>query len=273
MVVTILIGLVVSRHKTSPSTKSTDSRGSYVALGDSVAAGVGLDEPSDSSACERSKQSYANQVATGLSYSLKNIACSGATIPAGIAGKQDVNNLLVDPQLTQLFALPTPKLVSLTIGANDANWTQVLGKCYTAECGSAEDSDLVTASLNTVSSSLNALLEQLQSHYTTNAPRVLVTGYYQVFPNNLSAGCTDLNGIDASELAWGKQFQATLNTTIQTAVAAHSIATYIPIDFSGHELCTTDPWVQGLSNKAPYHPTAEGQKALSKQIISALRAH
>jgi len=29
--------------------------------------------------------------------------------------------------------------------------------------------------------------------------------------------------------------------------------------FTGHELCTADPYVQGPSDRAPLHPTATGE--------------
>jgi hypothetical protein len=33
--------------------------------------------------------------------------------------------------------------------------------------------------------------------------------------------------------------------------------------FAGHELCTTDPWVQGPADHAPLHPNAAGELAIA----------
>jgi hypothetical protein len=33
--------------------------------------------------------------------------------------------------------------------------------------------------------------------------------------------------------------------------------------FTGHELCTTNPWVQGPSDPAPLHPNAAGELAIA----------
>ena len=107
-----------NNHKVD--TPRVATQGTYVALGDSVAAGVGLQYDSDSSACDRTNQAYPDVVAKRLNYKLSNVACSGATLPQGITGKQDVNELLVSPQLQQLFSMPKPKLITITIGANDA---------------------------------------------------------------------------------------------------------------------------------------------------------
>lgn len=245
------------------------SKGAYLALGDSVAAGVGLKYDSDSSACDRTNQAYPDLVANKLGYDLNNIACSGATLAQGILGDQDVNSLLVTSQLQQLFTKSNPKVITITIGANDVNWTGILKKCYISECGSTEDTAAVQARLATVTTNLQAMFGQIRQRYPASPPKIIVTGYYQVFPSTVRAGCTDLTGIDSSELAWGRQFQTNINNTVR-AVTKGSIATYLPIDFSGHELCTIDPWVQGLSDNQPYHPTAAGQAAIASQIISAL---
>jgi hypothetical protein len=34
-------------------------------------------------------------------------------------------------------------------------------------------------------------------------------------------------------------------------------------DFAGHQLCTPQPYVQGLGDAAPFHPTAAGQLAIA----------
>jgi lysophospholipase L1-like esterase len=255
--------------KTANKTSTPDQ--SYIALGDSVAAGVGLKNDSDSSACNRTNQAYSHQVAASFNYALTNIACSGATVPAGILGGQNVNELLVSPQLQQLFSRAKPKLISMTIGANDIGWTSIITKCYTGVCGSDSDSASVQANLAVVSANLKSTFSQIQSHYGPSSPMVIVTGYHQVFPQTVATGCTDLTGIDAGELNWGRQVQADINTTIKDAASGYIFVRYVPIDFTGHELCTTDSWVQGLSDSQPYHPTAAGQAAFAKEIITAVK--
>lgn len=267
-----LLGLAIWRNYPHKTAVTPASQQTYVALGDSVAAGVGLQGASDSSACDRTNQSYPNLVASSLHDTLANFACSGATLPAGILGSQNVNQLLVAPQLQQLFGHSKPNLITLTVGANDAHWTSIIAKCYTAVCGTAQDTAAVNASLNTVASNLRAALSQIQQHYRGIVPRVMLTGYHQVFPTALPASCTDLAGIDASELTWVRQLETNLNDTIRAAASGYSFATFAPINFSGHELCTANPWVQGLADKQPYHPNAAGQAAYAAQILSALKA-
>lgn len=268
-----VIALAVLQHRQSPKGTVSSISKTYVALGDSVAAGVGLNEDSDSSACNRTNQSYPNKVAAKLNYTLKNIACSGATLPEGVLGAQTVNQLAISPQLQQLFAAPKPSLISLTVGANDAQWTSVIAKCYTSECGTPEDAASVASNLAAVSTNVRTALAQIQTHYAQNVPRVLVTGYHQVFPAGNVENCSDLKGIDASELSWGRQLQASISDTLRDAAMGYSFVTFVPVDYTGHELCTTDSWVQGLNDKQPYHPTEAGQAAFASAILNTVQTH
>ena len=269
IVVSFVVGAVLL-HRTSHTQPSAQPSKLYVAMGDSVAAGVGLKNDSDSSACDRTNQSYPNLVASTLHYKLQNIACSGATLPSGILGTQAVNDLQVVPQAQQLFSGSKPSLVSITIGANDAHWTDILAKCYTTTCGTADDTAAVTASLQTVSTNLQTFLAQVKAKYPVNPPQVIVTGYHQVFPTTPIANCTDLTGIDTGELAWGRQLQTNISNSLEQATAGFSFAHFVPITFTGHELCTANPWVQGLLDKEPYHPTAAGQAEFAADIVKAL---
>jgi lysophospholipase L1-like esterase len=273
-IVGVVIVLVVrtavfgGHHKTT--TTVVVPRGSYVALGDSVAAGDGLEDASDSSACNRTDEAYPNLVASSLNFSLKSVACSGATLAAGILASQAVNDLQETPQVTQLFAQPKPKLITITIGANDTGWTSLLEKCYISTCGTAADSAAVQAELATVSTNLQTVLSDIKNQYGAQLPTVLVTGYYQVFPATATS-CADLTGIDASEQAFGRTLQSSISTTIQKVVSANNFAQFVPIDFSGHELCTAQPWVQGLNASAPYHPNDAGQAVIAQQVVAAYK--
>lgn len=261
-------GSLIKSNTSSKDSSPAPARDSYIALGDSVAAGVGLKTSSDYSACDRTNEAYPQKLSTQFNYNVTNLACSGATLTNGILGQQNVNQKLVTPQLDQLFTHSQPKLITLTIGANDANWTDLLTKCYTTTCGDAADNVQTQAQLTNITKNLSSTLQQISKRYGANSPQVVVTGYYQVFPS--MGTCADVSGIDASELAWGRKLQADISTAIKKSVDASSFATFAPLDFNGHELCATDPWVQGLNDKAPYHPTDAGQSAIAKQIKDAL---
>jgi lysophospholipase L1-like esterase len=271
IILLVLIVLVGFDHHTKSKTPVIPLR-HYVAMGDSVSAGIGLETYSDSSACDRTNQAYPNLVSSSLHLKLDNLSCSGATLQSGILGRQNVNDLLVAPQLGQLFRQPHPYLITLTIGANDVQWTTYITKCYTGTCGTAEDTSIINGLLNGVSINLKSTLSQIKSHYKKAAPDVIVTGYHQVFPTT-SATCSDLIGVNPTEISWVRQQQAKLNSTLSNVVSQYSFVKFAPVNFDGHELCSNNSWVQGLSDNNPYHPTDAGQKAFAKSVITSIKLY
>ena len=268
----VLIGLVtigVVSRQNKPKITNIPTH-NYVALGDSVAAGVGLKTDSDSSACNRTNQSYPNLIAQKMNFKINNLACSGATLASGILGEQEVNQLLLPAQLDQLYKLPFPSLITITIGANDVKWTTVINKCYTGVCGNFGDTEVVNQRIALVSENLRNSLIQIQTFYKKSPPHVVVSGYNQVFPVNV-IDCPDLTGIDQNEINWVHTQQVDLNKSISSTVGEFAFAKFASIDFTGHELCTTNSWVQGIADKQPYHPTEEGQMSFANQIVKIVR--
>jgi lysophospholipase L1-like esterase len=251
-------------HQKKPVTAAIVHK-KYVALGDSVAAGVGLMPDRDSSACGRTNQSYPYLISQKLQYDLNDFSCTGATISAGIVGGQVVNKLIETPQLDKLFESPKPDVITITIGANDADWTEFIGECYTARCGTPEDVAKFDSRLESVTSSLRDTLNKISEHYADNKPLVLVTGYYHVFPSP-GPNCTDLNGIDPGEMSFIRHQQEAISLAVKAAVTQSPSTRFVPLDFSGHELCNNTPWVQGIGDKQPYHPTAAGQAEIARLL-------
>ena len=270
--VTAFGSAIMPAKNTSRQTVVTANQGKYLALGDSVAAGVGLSDYSDASACDRTNQAYPFLVATKQHYNLTSVACSGAATEAGLNGSQTVNQLAESAQLDSLLSGERPELITITIGANDAHWISYIQKCYTSSCGSEADTVVVQQSINGAASNLASALTQIKAKYPTQPPRVLLTGYYKLFsPQPAADGCTELTGIDATELKSIAQLQASIDTAVQSSAAQYPFTTYVPINFTGHELCTDNPWIQGLTAKAPYHPTDSGQQAIAQQLIAVLK--
>lgn len=253
--------------KSNRSPAPVASHGTYVAMGDSVAAGVGLESYSDASACDRTQQSYPHGVASRLGFDLTSLACSGAATGPGILASQPVNDLDVTPQLEALYALAQPKVITLTIGANDLGWTELLARCYSSVCGTAADVAQVDARLAAMKLNLGKILGSLQQHYGASGPVVVVTGYYQIYPANFTA-CADATGVDVAEAQMIRSQQTKLNEALG-AVAAQENARFAPVDFAGHELCSAEPWIQGINAAAPFHPTDAGQEAYVAAVTRA----
>lgn len=250
---------------------ATSSYQHYVALGDSVAAGAGLPLASserEDTLCARSSQAYPYEVAAQLGTSVTQLACSGAKVDEGIYGKQSVSGPNLEPQLDRAFANGTPDLITVTIGANDARWAQFVRDCYTWRCGSDWDDARAAAYLTDLSIELNWMLTKINTLSDGQPPKVVLTGYFNPVAANQT--CSDLDGITQKEVAWLTEQHQALNEVIEYTAGWYHYAQYVPVDFSGHELCSSDPWVQGRADVAPIHPTAQGQRAIADAIVNAL---
>ena len=76
--------------------------------------------------------------------------------------------------------------------------------------------------------------------------------------------------ITSQEIAWVNNGVQQLNQLLQSVAQSHSqFVRFAPVDFTGHDICSTDPWVQGLTDSAPIHPTVNGQQAIANAIVRA----
>ncbi|WSL80875.1 SGNH/GDSL hydrolase family protein [Kitasatospora sp. NBC_01266] len=219
----------------------------YVALGDSYSAGVGAGNYDSSSGdCSRSYSSYPELWAGANSpSSFSFVACSGATTT-------DVLN-------SQLSALNSgTTLVSLTIGGNDAGFSNTMETCVldgTSSCLSA-----VSTAESYATNTLPGQLSQLYAAISAAAPnaRVVVMGYPELYevPGDCWFGISDTSRTAIDGAA------DTLDNVISKA-AANAGFTYADVRsaFGGHEICSDDEWLHSttLPIDESYHPTADGQ--------------
>jgi lysophospholipase L1-like esterase len=258
-----------------------------VVLGDSTAAGVGNAPPVDPTAldttCGRSRDAYASvlQSATGLR--VVNLACSSATLAQGVLGPQNEGATTIPPQLGVLKSLTSARAVVLSIGANDVGWSDFLQYCYgLPRCDDQASQRLFENRLDTFRLQYAQLLQQLSD--LPQHPKVIVTGYYDPFGDTF--GCPALRDPHApTVLSPGYGFGADpgqdnqkqkitekieplrshlalLNEILAKGAAAFGYVTVVP-SFTGHALCSDQPWVQALSERYPFHPNAAGELAIA----------
>ena len=244
----------------------------YVSLGDSVAAGAGLTPlPAATKVdetCDRSSESYPYQVAIALQSTVTQLACSGAKVDEGIYGRQARQGVRIPAQLDIAFAAQKPDIITATIGANDARWTQFIRQCYVTRCGTRFDEARAKVYRADLRIELTRMLGQIQIEGAGKPAQVYIGGYYDPLVN---LDCITSNRITAEELVWLKAQTASLNQAIQSVTPLFSFVTYVPIDFTGHELCSDEPWVQGMEAAAPIHPTATGQSAIAQAFVRSMQ--
>lgn len=265
----VIVVMVLMWRPDTPRTNPPEVKNSlYIALGDSVASGLGLATPGDSSGCGRTKEAYPYLLAARADYQLVHLACSGATLATGINSPQIAAGELVS-QREQLFQRE-PELITLGIGANDVAWLSLAARCLEVACGTEADKAAYERLLDeTIKLQLREALETIDRRYGERT-KLLVIGYYQVFPPS-GTNCTDTGGLDDRGLNWARELRARLNDAVSEVVTETGVGTYVDINFDGHELCTAEPWIQGLSDPAAYHANAAGQRAIAEQIGKALR--
>ena len=263
LILALVIGAIFT-FRPKPKTNSVEikNNGTYYALGDSIAAGDGLSNYSDTSACNRSNLSYPVVTSKKLHLKAISLACSGASYSLGINGPQDVNKLTISAQIDKLSTNPKPRLITLTAGANDISWIKVISSCYLGPCGNPIQTSQLNNQMSDVSTGLNIALQKIQSIYMTSPPTVIVTGYYSPFSQTFSK-CSDTTNLDQTKTDWLSSETDILNNKISSIVSNYSFAKYVTLDFNGHGLCSANTWIQGLTERAPYHPNELGQEHIA----------
>jgi lysophospholipase L1-like esterase len=227
---------------------ATAATGGYVALGDSYSSGVGAGSYIGSSgSCDRSTKAYPylwNAAHSPSSFAFN--ACSGATTD--------------DVMANQLGSLnSSTSLVSISIGGNDAGFSDVLTTCV-LQSDSACVSRINTAKAF-VDSTLPGRLDAVYNAIRSRAPaaRVVVLGYPRFYKLGAS-GCVGLSETKRRALNDAADH---IDAAIEKRARDHGFAFGdVRTTFTGHELCSGSPWmhsVNWLSISESYHPTAAGQ--------------
>jgi lysophospholipase L1-like esterase len=242
-----------------------------IVIGDSTAAGVGNPAPTpatpEDTLCHRSSAAYAQVLAQINGWSVENLACSGATVAAGILGPQRIGKTDVPPQLAVGEHATKAQVVIVSIGANDVQWSTMMQFCAAYDCVDWATTAYFQQELATFSQSYYALLRRLADR--PGRPQVLVNLYYDPFGQN--DACLNAAGLTQTRKRLMIERLHALNGILRAGAEASSFLAVEP-DFTGHEACSAAPYVQGLHDVAPFHPTVAGELAIALADDHALRA-
>lgn len=264
-------------------------------IGDSTAAGVGnrpLADPNEQdTVCGRSRDAYARVLASALQWGTANLACSSATVEAGLLGPQSEGATTAPPQVGVLKSIPRLRTVVVSIGANDVGWADFLRLCFGLErCDDQFSQRLFDSRIDAFRIRYAQLLQQLSSLPTH--PRVVVVQYYDPFGDAFD--CPALRDPAQPEVpppGYGFGPDAThdqqaqlarkieplrsrlveLNTVLAEGAAAFGFASAAP-SFDGHALCADESWVQGMAAQYPFHPNAAGELAIAASVLPVVVA-
>lgn len=241
-----------------------------VVIGDSTAAGAGLPfvaRPSAADrACGRSSQSYARDLASANGWRALNLACDSATITHGLLEPQQQNGQQIPAQIDSASRVKTPAVVIVSVGADDLQWSAILEYCaYTPQCDNRASNAYFQQKLAQFSTDYLQLLIQLGS--LPGHPQIIVNRYYDPFGSDVS--CVTKRGLTAAKVKTIQSWLAALNQVLAKGAAQFGYLSPQP-SFAGHALCSPLPYVQGLDDVAPFHPTALGQLAIALADETAL---
>lgn len=248
----VLIGVLTA---TAAAASAADR---YVALGDSYSSGTGTRTYFDS-ACQRSYTAYPELVAKDRpNTALVFAACSGAK--TGDVLNNQVQQLTTDT-----------RFVTITIGGNDAGFSSVITECakpaWLSNCAGR-----VTTAQTYIRNTLPGQLDSVYNSIHSRAPTatVIVLSYPRLF-----------NGEDCNAGTWFSPDDETrlnatadlLASTTKTRAAAHGFVFKDAIaPFTGHAICSSSEWLNGLSNPTgeSYHPNTSGHKSGYEPLVRAV---
>jgi hypothetical protein len=253
---------------------------SYVALGDSYAAGPIIPLQIKPYGCLKSDHNYAHLAAPSLKpLALRDPSCSGAETD-DMTQTQGVSPGPNPPEFDSLEA--ATKLVTLQIGGNDIGFSSIAEGCFNTSpngppCrdqfvvdGHDEVSDRIAATAPKVAAVLQGI------HDRSPNARVLVLNYPAIFPDT-GPGCWPQLPVSNEDVVWLRAKEKELNEMLadQAAANAASLVDWYRTSI-GHDACKLPVirWVEPLvpaSPAAPVHPNLIGMNAAAKLVVAAAR--
>jgi GDSL-like Lipase/Acylhydrolase family len=257
-----LVGTSITPPRIRPTGKSLPGV-QIVVMGDSTAAGDGLAPLPGGSvparACGRSSDSYAEDLAAADGWRVLNLACDGATISHGLLGSQTQHGQRLQPQLAEAEQAKRASVIIISVGADDLDWAAMVKYCGSVpRCDDKATTAYFQQQLASFSKNYLDLLSHLAS--LPGHPQVIINRYYDPF--GTQPGCLGQDGLTGTNLQTLISRLNTLNGVLAKGAAQFGFSSPQP-DFTGHQLCTPQPYVQGLDDAAPFHPTAAGQLAIA----------
>jgi lysophospholipase L1-like esterase len=231
----------------------------YIALGDSYASGVGTRTYiPESGSCQRSTKSYPYVDAARVGAALTSVACSGARV--------------ADVTANQLGPLNSSvRWVTLQVGGNDAGFSSVITECakpaWLGNCDAAINTAQATIN-NTIPGRLNTLYATVKSR--ASAAKIVIVGYPRLFNG------TDCNAgtfFSAAEMTRLNQTADLLNSKTAASASGAGFSFVNPTSaFTGHAVCGSPEWINGLSNPVSesYHPNVTGQTGFANLVDDQL---
>src|SRR5918992_1608523 len=278
---------------------------SIAAIGDSVSAGEGIAEgwqwhpegtsdgqweqdgptvPWDTTFtaefCHQTPQAHPRVLAAKTSALITHLSCTGSSAGNGVRGdRTDDGEFKAPAQLSPAFGNPfdtaLPDIVTVSLGANDISFADVVADCITPHPdvsagwdgwlpeihvgdGDCEYSDEeMEERFASQRDGLRDVLDNIVARGVTagKVPVVALTQYADPFPHEWTDSCPDLDiplgGVTLSrnEVEFMRDGLRSLNEGIAAVAAEYENALVVapPPAYGEHRFCTQNPWTYGPS--------------------------
>lgn len=253
----------------------------YVALGDSYTAAPLVPTTDTGDTCFRSDGNYPHLVAAALEESrLTDVSCSGADSDS-ITGPQSIGGQTKPPQLDAVSA--STDLVTIGIGGNDFGLFGAMSLgCFQVADRDPKGAPCRESNRTPGGDRLLELVPRIQARVGrvielvgNRAPEatVVVVGYPQILP--ASGACPDRVPLARGDYAYVAEVNAALSDAVLAAAdQAGAAAVDVYAASRGHDVCSEDPWVNGIATDAgkalALHPFATEQQAVAELILDEL---
>jgi hypothetical protein len=252
---------------------------SYVALGDSYAAGPVIPNQIAPLGCLKSDHNYAHLAAPTIGLPLRDPTCSGATT-VDMTNPQETELGTNPPQFNSLDSETTR--VSLTIGGNDIGFSEIALSCVTINpfstpCRDKYNSggkDQIAERIAATAPKVAAVLQGI--HERSPAAKVFVVNYAAIFPET-GFGCWPQMPIGFGDVPYLRAKEKELNAMLATQAAANGATVIDWYKASiGHDACkgSSTRWVEPVvptNPAAPIHPNERGMQGAANVLGPAAK--
>ena len=276
-----VVGLLVPLSGTTAV--QADTPASYVALGDSYAAGPLIPVPIKPWGCLKSDHNYGHLLAPKLALpAFRDVTCSGAEAE-DMTQTQGVSPEPNPPQFGALDA--NTQIVTVQVGGNDIGFSGIAQDCVSlsplagnpcqVKYTNPDGSDQVAARIAAVGPSIGAVIEGIRSR--SPAARIFVVNYSAIFPHTGGGElCWPSIPVSWGDIPWLRQTQERLNAMLAEQAALHGAELVDLYSASvGHDACQPPGlrWIEPLVPVAgaPVHPNLVGMLAFTDIIYAAIQ--
>ncbi len=228
----------------------------YAGLGNSYSSGIGSGNE-DGTDCRRSANAYPSVFVRGNGYTLTDFAaCSGADIAA--------------VERSQLGGVAPARLVTITVGGNDARFREIVVDCLQPWSRCRDDYPDEDQRIDSLAGPLHRLYTEIAAAAPSADLRVLT--YPQIFRRDTT--CSSTVTLSRADVDWFHDEYAHMDAVIRRAAAGVPRTRVVDVEgaFAGHELCSAQEWAFGGRWRDPYssfHPDPLGHAALAAALRAA----